>query len=48
MINYTLDGQFFKLGWTLLDMVYNVNNITQSCFVGFKEGAVGLSNYTTQ
>ena len=43
MWNYTLDGQLFKVGWSLLDMMYNVDPITQACYKGFKE--VGASTY---
>lgn len=28
LMNYTKSGDFFKVGWTTLDMIYNLNNIT--------------------
>ena len=44
MWNNTLDGNYFKIGWAFLDMLYNVDPITQSCYRSFKE--VGVSVYT--
>ena len=45
LVNNTLDGNLFKAGWSLLDMIYNIHPITQSCYVGMKEGFFGLFNY---
>ena len=28
MWNYTLEGQFFNIGWSFLDMLYNTDPIT--------------------
>ena len=44
MWNYTLDGQLFKVGWRLLDMIYNVDPITHSCYQSFKEVGVNTWN----
>ena len=45
MVNQTLDGDYISVGWTILDMIYNVNNITQSCGNGMQEVIQGLVSY---
>ena len=45
LINNTLDGNLFKAGWNVLDMIYNVHPITLSCYTGMKEGFNGLITY---
>lgn len=44
--NYTLSNfQFFKIGFAMLDMVYNLDNITQSCTNTAIEASYGIENY---
>jgi hypothetical protein len=43
MVNQTRDGNVFDAGWTLLDMIYNVHNITSSCGTGVIETINGIS-----
>ncbi len=42
MWNYTLDGDFFYVGWTFLDMLYNTDPITQACYRSTKEVGVNV------
>jgi len=37
MWNYTLEFDFFDVGWRFLDILYNTDPITQSCYLSFKE-----------
>lgn len=48
IVNYTLAGDLFKVGWALLDMIYNIDPIAQSCYKGFSESAMGIYGYGTQ
>jgi len=48
LVNYTLDGHGFKVLETLLDMIYNLHNITISCYTGLSEMGYGLKNYALQ
>jgi len=43
ILNYTFTGQFFKVIDSMLDMVYNIDPITQYCYRSFEE--VGVSAY---
>ena len=42
MWNLILDGNFFKAGWRFLDMLYNVDPITQACYTSFKEAGINF------
>jgi hypothetical protein len=37
MWNNTLDLELFEVGWNFLDILYNTDPITQSCYRSFKE-----------
>jgi hypothetical protein len=37
MWNYTLSGDFFKIGWRFLDAVYNIDPITIACYRSGRE-----------
>lgn len=44
--NYTLQGfQVFKIGWSILDMVYNVDSISDVCYKSGVEFVWGLYGY---
>lgn len=38
-----MEGELFDAGWRFLDMLYNVDPITQACYTSFKE--VGVTTY---
>jgi hypothetical protein len=40
--NATVQLQFFKAGWAFLDMVYNVDPITQTCYRSVSEVVNGI------
>jgi hypothetical protein len=42
MWNYTLEGEFFNVGWAFLDMLYNTDPITQACYRSMKEVGVNV------
>jgi len=42
MVNRTREGDAFAVGWILLDMIYNIDNITVSCGIGIMETADGI------
>ena len=41
-LNYTFEGEYWLVGWRILDMIYNVDPISHSCYVGIDECLVGL------
>ena len=46
--NYTKSKMYWNVGWALLDMTYNINPITQSCYRGFSECGLGLYGYAVE
>lgn len=43
--NYSADGKLWEAGWAVLDMIYNIDPITQNCYVGITECGLGLYGY---
>ena len=42
MWNQSVDGNLFNVGWRFLDMLYNVDSITQACYTSFKEAGINF------
>jgi len=46
--NYTAGNEPWLAGWSLLDIIYNVDTVSRYCYTAIYEGALGLENYGLQ
>jgi hypothetical protein len=43
-----LEKEFWQVGWTILDMIYNIDTISKYCYIAMEEGGLGIEKYALQ